>query len=75
MTKDLTTIQLSKTVRERLKKLGKKGETYDDIIRRLIEIAESDAGRKSSSTSNINISKANSEQQIAEIENLFKDLH
>lgn len=75
VTKDLTTIQLSKTVRERLKKLGKKGETYDDIIRRLIEIAESDAGRKSSSTSNINISKANSEQQIAEIENLFKDIH
>jgi transcriptional regulator len=40
VTKDLTTIQLSKTVREQLKKLGKKGETYDAIIRRLIKAAE-----------------------------------
>ncbi|MBS7252020.1 MAG: hypothetical protein KIH08_15715 [Candidatus Freyarchaeota archaeon] len=75
MTKDLTTIQLSKTVRERLKNLGKKGETYDDIIRRLIEIAESGAGRKSPSTNNTSVPQPNSEQQIAEIENLFKDIH
>ncbi|WXG39836.1 MAG: hypothetical protein WED07_03260 [Candidatus Freyarchaeum deiterrae] len=40
MTNDLTTIQLSKSVREQLKKLGRKGETYDDIIRRLIKTAK-----------------------------------
>ncbi len=37
--RDLTTIQISKETREMLKSLGKKGETYDDIIRRLIELA------------------------------------
>lgn len=58
-----------------MKKLGKKGETYDDIIRRLIEIAESDARRKSSSTNSAGTSQPNSEQQIVEIENLFKDIH
>ncbi len=39
--KELTTIQISKETREILKELGKKGETYDDIIRRLIELARS----------------------------------
>ena len=38
--KELTTIQISKETREMLKELGKKGETYDDIIRRLIELAK-----------------------------------
>lgn len=38
--RDLTTIQISKETREMLKSLGKKGETYDDIIRRLIELAK-----------------------------------
>mgnify|MGYP000448040562 CR=1 FL=1 len=37
--RELTTIQISKETREMLKELGKKGETYDDIIRRLIELA------------------------------------
>lgn len=32
-----TTIQLSVETREKLKGLGKKGETYDDVIIRLIE--------------------------------------
>ena len=32
-----TTIQLSKKMRDELKALGTKGETYDDIIKRLIE--------------------------------------
>ncbi|MEM2146918.1 MAG: hypothetical protein QW279_16260 [Candidatus Jordarchaeaceae archaeon] len=76
MTKDLTTIQLSKAVREQLKKLGLKGETYDDIIRRLIGIAESNMRGESSSTDTKKMSKSNSEiQQIAEIERLFKDIH
>ncbi len=39
--RDMTTIQISKETREMLKELGKKGETYDDIIRKLIEIARS----------------------------------
>lgn len=32
-----TTIQLSKKMRDKLKALGTKGETYDDIIKRLIK--------------------------------------
>ena len=32
-----TTIELSKETRDMLKDMGKKGETYDSIIRRLIE--------------------------------------
>jgi len=43
--KELTTIQISKETREMLKELGKKGETYDDIIRRLIELVRSTEGR------------------------------
>ncbi len=33
----ITTIQLSEETREELKKLGKKGDTYDDIIKRLLK--------------------------------------
>jgi len=32
-----TTIQVSKKLRDKLKELGKKGETYEEIIRRLVE--------------------------------------
>lgn len=32
-----TTIAVKKKTRERLKKIGRKGETYDDIINRLID--------------------------------------
>lgn len=42
--KDLTTIQITKAVREELKQLGRKGETYDEIIRRLIKIANDNMG-------------------------------
>jgi len=38
--KGLATIRISKEVRERLKALGRKGETYDDVIMRLIEFYE-----------------------------------
>ena len=34
---ELTTIQLSKETREKLKDIGKMGETYDDVINRLIK--------------------------------------
>jgi hypothetical protein len=36
----LTTIPVSKEIRDHLKRLASKGETYDDLLRRLIEDAE-----------------------------------
>ncbi len=36
----LTTIPLSKEVRDRLRRLASKDETYDKLLRRLIEYAE-----------------------------------
>jgi hypothetical protein len=35
-----TTIQLEEKTRDRLKGFGKKGESYDDIVIRLMDIAE-----------------------------------
>ncbi len=35
-----TTIPLTKETRDLLKKYGKKGETYDELILRLIKMAE-----------------------------------
>ena len=37
---ETTTIPLSKKTRDLLKKYGQKGETYDELIRRLLEMAE-----------------------------------
>jgi predicted CopG family antitoxin len=37
---EITTIQISKPTREKLADMGKKGETYDDIIKKLIEKAK-----------------------------------
>ena len=37
MKEEITTIQISKEIRDQLKELGKKGETYDEIIRKLLE--------------------------------------
>jgi len=34
---DITTIVIERETRDKLKKIGKKGETYNDIIKRLIE--------------------------------------
>ena len=39
--KDMTTIPIKKETRDMLKELGKKGETYDEIIRRLIDLWKS----------------------------------
>ena len=36
----VTTIPLEKETRDRLRSLGRKGETYDRILRRLISLAE-----------------------------------
>jgi hypothetical protein len=35
--REITTIQISKETRELLRQIGRKGETYDQIIRRLIK--------------------------------------
>jgi len=36
----LTTIQIQKETREELREFGKKGETYEEVIKKLIEIAK-----------------------------------
>jgi hypothetical protein len=36
----ITTIQIKSTTKRRLQKLGRKGDTYDDIVRRLINGSE-----------------------------------
>lgn len=33
----MTTVQLDEETRERLKKFGKKGETYDEILNRMMD--------------------------------------
>jgi predicted CopG family antitoxin len=42
---DMTTISLRKGTRDLLKEIGKKSETYDDIIRRLIELQKKEIDR------------------------------
>lgn len=37
---DITTIPLSKGTRDRLRALGKKGETYDQLLSRLMDSYE-----------------------------------
>jgi len=39
MVSDVTTIQISKVTRDQLRQLGRKGETYDQVLLRLIEMA------------------------------------
>lgn len=46
MVKDVTTIRISTELRDKLKKLGIKGETYEEIIERLLKIVEENAGGK-----------------------------
>ena len=38
-----TTLPVRRATRERLRSFGRKGESYDDILRRLMEIAEESA--------------------------------
>jgi hypothetical protein len=47
MTRDVTTVRISTELRDKLKKLGVKGETYEDIIQRLVELAEKNTGERS----------------------------
>jgi hypothetical protein len=37
---EITTIQITKATRDELKKHGTKGDTYDEIIRKLLEQAK-----------------------------------
>lgn len=37
---EITTVQLEAETREKLKSMGKKGETYNEIILRLVDLAE-----------------------------------
>jgi uncharacterized protein (DUF4415 family) len=46
MAKDVTTIRISTDLRDKLKELGKKGETYDEIIERLLRVAVENMGEK-----------------------------
>jgi SOS response regulatory protein OraA/RecX len=47
MSKDVTTVRISTELRDKLKKLGTKGETYEDVIQRLLEIAEKNKRERS----------------------------
>jgi len=47
MAKDVTTVRISTELRDRLKKLGVKGETYEDVIQRLVKVAEKSTGKGS----------------------------
>ncbi len=39
MASEVTTIQINKVTRDALRQLGRKGETYDQVLSRLIEMA------------------------------------
>ena len=47
MGKNATTIRISAELRDKLKELGKKGETYEEIIERMLKTAQSNMGGKS----------------------------
>lgn len=40
MASSVTTIQITQDTREQLKELGRKGETYDQLIGRLVKLAK-----------------------------------
>ena len=50
MMKSPTTVRISTELRDKLKKLGVKGETYEDIIQRLVDIAQRNGGKSTSQT-------------------------
>ncbi|MBS3084270.1 hypothetical protein J4423_05675 [Candidatus Pacearchaeota archaeon] len=43
---DITTIQLSKETKEKISSFGSKGESYDEIIRRIYDLAVKEHLRK-----------------------------
>jgi len=47
MVKDrIASIELKPSTKDRIKNLGKKGDTYDDIVQRLLQAYEKSARRK-----------------------------
>lgn len=40
----LTTIKISQDLRDELRELGKKGESYEDVIKRLIQVYKNHQG-------------------------------
>ena len=42
--KEWTTVKISRETHERLKRIGRKGDTFDDIIRRLLDFYEKKEG-------------------------------
>jgi hypothetical protein len=46
LAKDVTTIRISTDLRDKLKKMGMKGETYEEIIQRILKMAEENMGGK-----------------------------
>jgi len=40
LSSSVTTIQITQDTREQLKELGRKGETYDQLINRLVKLAK-----------------------------------
>jgi transcriptional regulator len=42
MSKSTTTIKISTELRDKLKELGKKGETYEEVIERVLKLANID---------------------------------
>ena len=45
--KDITTIKVSRELKEKLNMLGRKGETYEDIIWKLVRAYETQKAPKS----------------------------
>jgi len=45
--KDITTIKVSRELKEKLNMLGRKGETYEDIIWKLVRAYEAQKASKS----------------------------
>jgi len=46
MAKEKTTIQISNEVRDKLKAIGKKGQTYEDIITTLLDMEYKSKGKR-----------------------------
>jgi|YelNatPaOPRAMG01_1025707.scaffolds.fasta_scaffold11772_4 hypothetical protein len=46
LVKQVTTIRISTELREKLRRLGIKGETYEEILERILKIAEENMGEK-----------------------------
>jgi len=44
MSRGTTTIKISTELRDKLKELGKKGETYEEVIERVLKMANMNKG-------------------------------